>query len=155
MGGPGAEGFHFMETAVDEEFLRVAFGHYLIRRGAHAAVTARPIHEHELPAGLQYPLHLGEERVPVLHLEKRVGEDEGVERRVAQMRAARLLNVAPDRLNDARMPFMHIELQVLEDVFLDVYRVHLPAMADDGRRRASVVATAGPEVADLHALAQA
>ena len=91
----------------------------------------------------------------MLHLEECVGEDDGIERGVLQMGPARLLDIAPDRIDSALMVLVRIELQVLKDIFLHVYRVHLPFAPDDRRRRTRVVARARAEVADLHTFAKA
>ena len=71
------------------------------------------------------------------------------------MCATRLLDIAPDGIDDALMVLVRIELQMFQDVFLYIYRVHLPFAPHDGRRRMRVVPRARAEVADFHTFAKA
>lgn len=144
-----------MKTAVDEEILRLMFGNDFLRCGTHAPVTSRPIHHHKFAAGLQYAFHFLQKRKAVFYLEKRVGKQNGVERPVAQMRAAGFFNVAPNRIDNVLMVYVRVEFDVFQDVFLHIYRIHFPAVTHDRGGGARVVAGAGAEVTDLHAFSQA
>ena len=125
-----------MEAAVDEKCFGIVLRHDVLRHRTHTPVAPRPIDEHKLTAGLQDALHFCKEAFAVLDLEERIGEYDCVERCIAQMRAARLLDVAPDRFNDALMLFVRSKLDVFQDIFLYIDGIDLAAVADDGCRRA-------------------
>src|SRR3989338_2597632 len=130
-------------------------GYDFLWHRTYAAVATRPIDNHQFTARLQHAFHLCEEPETVFYLEEGIGEEHGIKRCIAQMRAARFLDVAPDCVDNVLMMYMRIEFNMLQHVLLHVYRVDLPAVPHDRCRGTRVVSTTSAEVADFHPLAQA
>lgn len=150
-----AKRLRLMEAAVYKKCFGSVLRYDVLWRGTDAAIASRPIDNEDLAAWLECAAYLGDKTSAILDLEECVGQNDGIESRIAQVSAARFLDVAPDGFDNLLVLWVRIQFEVLQHVFLHIDRVDPTPLPHDTGRCTRVVAAPGAEIADRHIVTQA